>query len=92
MGVGGRDLSGNWAFCKVSREVTAAEMGGKEMIVGDFWGLSRRKCQVSEKCCGGGSHRLWVRHEPTAQGGCGLFTLERLTALLPAEKVKHQEC
>lgn len=79
-------------LCKVSREVTAAEMGGKGMVVGDFCSLSRRKRPSIRKKLGGGSQRLWVRYVPAAQGGYGLFTLERLASLLPTEKVTHQEC
>lgn len=61
LGVSGRDLSGKWASLQsCAREVTAAEMGGKGMVVGDFSGLSRRKRPGIRK-------NLWGR-KPEALG------------------------
>lgn len=47
-------------LCKVSKEVAAAEMAGKGMVVEDFCGLSRRKRPSIRK-------KLWGR-KPQALG------------------------
>lgn len=78
-------------LCKVSREVTAG-MWSKGMVVGDFCGLSRTKRPSIRKKLWERKPQALARHVPTVEGGCGLFTLERLTALFPTEKVKHHEC
>lgn len=66
---------------------------GNERTTGDFL-LSKQKEKATywKKSCRGRSSRLWVWHARTAQSSRGLFTLERLAALFPTEKIKQHEC
>lgn len=66
--------------------------GGEERAVRDYCLTRMGRPGVEKKGCGGRSSRLQIWHSCRVQSSCGLFTLERLEALHPTEKIKQREC